>query len=89
MAASHFLLHQLVENTEAAEKNRAVPKSSAPFQKNFSDVVIELIVQKRMTGASYGFIARDLNRKGINGRYGARWYSASVRACLIRNEITA
>lgn len=87
MAASHFLLRQLVENTEAAKVKRTAQKSSAPFHGSFSDVVVELIVQKRMTGASYGCIARDLNHKGFNGRYGARWYSASVRACLMRNEI--
>jgi hypothetical protein len=38
------------------------------------------ISSRRARGDSYGSIARELNRKGLTGRNGGRWYTASVRA---------
>jgi len=37
------------------------------------------IITRRTRGDSYGVIAHELNRQGIAGRLGGRWYAASVR----------
>lgn len=46
--------------------------------------LLSKLMAQRARGESYGAIATDLNRRGVRGRYGARWYASSVRALLKR-----
>lgn len=51
----------------------------------FARLAIRLdILRRRAQGKSFSAIARELNREGIKGRYGCRWYAASVRTYLLK-----
>lgn len=90
---SRFLLRELIELNEAWNEKRShacantvidikdVRKSS--YHKLQGQLLSELIV-RRTRGESYAAIAIDLNRRGLRGRYGARWYTSSVRALIQR-----
>lgn len=44
---------------------------------------VEIEVARRFSmGESYNAIAHALNRKGLRGRYGGRWYGGTVRAVV-------
>jgi hypothetical protein len=38
----------------------------------------------RAAGASFNAIAAALNRRGVPGKGGGRWFAASVRLCLLQ-----
>jgi hypothetical protein len=48
--------------------------------------VLARIIHSRQRGQTFGAIAAELNQQGVRGRNGARWYSASVRAFLMRHQ---
>lgn len=49
-------------------------------------LVLGEFLARRREGESYAAIALDLNRRGLRGRNGARWYASSVRTVLQRLE---
>ncbi|MBA5689250.1 recombinase family protein [Rugamonas apoptosis] len=40
----------------------------------------------RAAGASFGAIAAAMNRRGLRGRMGGRWFAATVRLCLLPSK---
>jgi hypothetical protein len=44
------------------------------------------INERRVGGESFSSIAAALNRKGISGNYGGRWYASSVREYMQRRS---
>ena len=50
---------------------------------HYSVLEVEIEVARRFSmGESYNAIAHALNRKGLRGRYGGRWYGGTVRAVV-------
>ena len=47
------------------------------------DLLVSEVIARRARGESFAAIAADLNRRGVRGRHGARFYTSSVRALLI------
>jgi len=90
---SKFLLRELIELNEAWNNerlhtccNRIIDTKDvrkASYHKLQGQLLSEL-VGRRTQGESYAAIALDLNRRGLRGRYGARWYTSSVRALIQR-----
>ncbi|WP_082584238.1 recombinase family protein [Noviherbaspirillum sp. Root189] len=76
------LLHkdrnQLVKKRAAADISRTTWYDRA--------AVLARISQCRQRGKTFSAIASELNRQGLRGRNGARWYSSSVRAFLVRHQ---
>ncbi|WP_440963996.1 recombinase family protein [Massilia sp. GER05] len=87
-----FMLKQLMAIAEAADPGRhRVPEPANPGDSGDQVSVpgagesdLPVLAARRASGETYAAIAADLNRRGIRGRYGARWYSASVWALLHR-----
>lgn len=49
----------------------------------YSVLEVEIEVARRfLMGESYNAIAHALNRQGLRGRYGGRWYGGTVRAVV-------
>ena len=46
--------------------------------------LLESINARRARGESFASIAAALNKQGVSGRYGGRWYAGSVWAYLQR-----
>lgn len=46
--------------------------------------LLENINARRAKGESFASIAADLNKQGLTGRYGGRWYASSVWTYLQR-----
>lgn len=53
--------------------------------KNISEIAYE-IFKRRKKGESFGRIAHWLNERGLRSEFGGRWYAASVRNILIKNQ---
>lgn len=49
--------------------------------------VVKSIAESRARGETFSAIAASLNKQGLRGRNGARWYSASVREYLKRHSV--
>ena len=85
----YFLLKEL---TQLADALRASPQGSrdaaAPARSLVQIPDIPDLIARRAGGASYGALAADLNRRGIRGRYGARWYPSSVWVLLHRSDVS-
>jgi hypothetical protein len=47
--------------------------------------LLERLRVLREGGASFNAIAADLNRCGVPGRQGGRWFAASVRRALLQS----
>lgn len=47
------------------------------------DILIPELASRRARGEPFASIAADLNRRGVRGHNGARFYASSVRALLI------
>lgn len=82
-----FMLRQLQELAEAMQGASAPEEPDgqgrAPArQRDADELCFSALSARRARGESYGAIAADLNRRGIRGRYGARWYGASVWSLL-------
>lgn len=91
-----FMLRQLTELAAAMRANRGpirVQEALPPGQPgdiDFIQVERRLLLElftRRDSGESFAALAADLNRRGVRGRYGARWYTASVRAFLHRRSV--
>lgn len=52
---------------------------------NLEDQLLPEIIARRARGESYSAIAIDLNRRGMRGGYGARWYASSVSLLMRRS----
>jgi hypothetical protein len=50
--------------------------------------VCQLMTELRAAGASYHRIAVTLNRGGVPGRSGGRWFAATVRSMLIASTLS-
>ena len=96
LEAAGFMLRQLTELAVAMRGKRGripireLPPSVRPEEIDFIQVEQGLLVElfkRRDSGESFAAIAADLNRRGVRGRYGARWYTASVRAFLHRRSV--
>jgi hypothetical protein len=91
MAHGTFLFDQLCEMSElvqgqeclrrAEPASKAQPKSPPRYDWDAASEkrIAAEIITRRTRGDSYGVIAHELNRQGIAGRLGGRWYAASVR----------
>ena len=83
-----FLFEQLAAMATAmrAQRPRTVKYATrvigCPFDGKRSTVadIAADIIARRVNGDSFGMIACALNRQGVTGRNGSRWYPASVRA---------
>lgn len=90
-----FLLKQLLELADTLRtRQTSIPTRSnvvsertdaIEYSRTIDCIRSELEV-RRAGGESYAALAIDLNRRGLRGRYGGRWYTASVRALLQRNR---
>lgn len=90
-----FMLKQLIELSDALQIRQVSGKlpqvssshigSEGKVDTTCSDIGLELAA-RRAGGESYAAIAIDLNRRGLRGRYGGRWYTSSVRALLQRGR---
>jgi predicted mannosyl-3-phosphoglycerate phosphatase (HAD superfamily) len=94
MASANFLLQQLIELSRAANWKMAtargktgLPKlaARAPHESAQRSSLLKCIAERRARGETFASIAAMLNERGLRGRNGARWYSASVREYLKRN----
>jgi hypothetical protein len=94
-----FMLRQLTELAMAMRPKRPIG-GALHIQKaqpgglaediDFTQVELWLLMElntRRNSGESFAALAADLNRRGVRGRYGARWYTASVRAFLHRRSV--
>lgn len=80
-----FMLKQLTAIAEESERQRSrAPDRRAMAEGDAPDLLV--LAARRASGETYAAIAADLNRRGIRGRYGARWYSASVWTLLHRQR---
>lgn len=91
----NFLLGELMALSQdcsacrGPKRDGPVPQSSArslpcmPYEE--THVTAE--IRRRMQhGESLSTIARGLNRDGLRGAYGGRWYAASVQAYINRRS---
>jgi len=96
---AEFMLRQLTELAMAMRPKRSIG-AALRIQKaqsdglavdiDFTQVEHRLLMElntRRNSGESFAALAADLNRRGVRGRYGARWYTASVRAFLRRRSV--
>ena len=92
-----FMLEQLTESSSALvehQSRRAPDGRDIPRPGDFRDpkqnmheqdgVDVQTLFARHANGETYAAIARDLNRRGIPARRGARWYTASVWMLLHR-----
>jgi hypothetical protein len=87
-----FMLKQLMAIAEASgaqqsgapehSSRASISGQSTMHGLDASDLLV--LAARRARGETYAAIAADLNRRGIRGGYGARWYSASVWTLLHR-----
>lgn len=90
-----FLLKQLKELAMALRstnilrqlRHRSLPTvAGAARQQKADDIILSELAARRRGGETYAAMAMDLNRRGLRGDYGGRWYASSVRAALRRLE---
>jgi hypothetical protein len=90
---SKFLLRELIELNEAWKNVRLHACANTVIDKkdirkaryhSLQGQLLSELIGRRTRGESYAAIAIDLNRRGLRGRYGARWYTSSVRALIQR-----
>lgn len=95
LEAAGFMLRQLTELAVAMRPKRGprhvrrLQPAGRPDDIDFVQVERRLLLElfmRRDSGESFAALAADLNRRGVRGRYGARWYTASVRAFLHRRS---
>ena len=91
MAHGAFLFEQLWELSEwrrrldsqrgvgAASWEQSTSSAGSGRGEGSEQLIAAEIIARRTRGDSFGAIARELNRRGHAGRYGGRWYGASVR----------
>lgn len=90
---AEFMLKQLMAFAKAWHAQRrpsqldisqALINSCKPESCKVDSHLLSKLMAQRACGESYGAIAFDLNRRGVRGAYGARWYASSVRVLLQR-----
>jgi hypothetical protein len=84
-----FMLQQLLVLSETvhakpSRNKQGVGGHTKAVQQHFDELCFSALSARRARGETYGAIAADLNRRGIRGRNGARWYGASVWTLLHR-----
>ncbi|WP_162256946.1 recombinase family protein [Noviherbaspirillum sp. Root189] len=96
MNKGDFLVRQLSSLNGAMSNARAKELVGSPGEDALSrddlsgstmESAVLKILEQRAHGETLGSIAQSLNRLGIRGRYGGRWYMASVRAVLRRRAV--
>jgi hypothetical protein len=89
-----FLLEQLRSDSAIGKTRNAVWTTEKPLNPLRSLInghtipasgILERINDGRAKGESFYSIAAALNREGLSGRYGGRWYGSSVWAYLQRS----
>jgi hypothetical protein len=94
MGQQAFLLQQMLELTEALHRtSRKDAAHKAQYAgEPWSDAVRRQLVrdigERRKAGDSFGCIANALNQRGVRGEHGGRWYGATVRNFILRNDVT-
>ncbi len=98
MDAGRYMLEQLRLNSEwhgglAHDGHGRTDSSSRRENKNVDRIprhpnagLINRISEERTRGFSFGSIAATLNKEGVYGSCGARWYASSVCAFLHRHS---
>lgn len=86
MPYSDFIYRQLVTlNAGRPGRPRPFPRQDPPAALGLSDSMLRIIAEQRKRGESFSSIAAALNKQGLRGSNGGRWYSASVREYLLRH----
>lgn len=94
MLRDAFLLQQMLELTDALHRQsgkgatRTAGCADAPWSDEERRRLVADIGARRAAGASFGCIAHALNQRGIRGEHGGRWYGATVRNFILRNNVT-
>jgi hypothetical protein len=89
-----FLLQQMVELTDALQRQsgKGRARTAGDHVESWSDEerrrILHEVGTRRADGASFGCIAHALNGLGIRGEHGGRWYGATVRNFILRNNVT-
>jgi hypothetical protein len=85
-----FMFQQLSELAAAAKALQGRQRTGYPGKRESlpetiaDELAISTLSARRASGETYAAIAADLNRRGLRGRNGARWYSSSVWVMLNR-----
>lgn len=88
MSWSKFIAQQIsaLKWVERSSSRQAMLGTLRAKRVGYDETAIaERIAHFRDRGMTFGEIAAELNTRGWRGRYGGRWYSASVRAYLLRH----
>ena len=89
----HFMLQQLLRDSVAGSATERQwrygggspdTKRGENAARSASKALLESINARRSRGESFASIAAVLNKQGISGAYGGRWYASSVSAYLQR-----
>jgi len=82
-------LNQACVSSQVSARNRQLLgaiKHSGPTVPYREAHVMAEIRKRQQRGESLSVIARGLNRDGLRGAYGGRWYAASVHAFIARRS---
>lgn len=95
MVNRHFMLQQLLKSSASSHAHvrhrrlvvdhTAVKQSVQVTALQVADL-LEKMITRRARGESFASIAADLNKQGVCGGYGCRWYAGSVRAYMQRHS---
>ncbi|WP_075795777.1 recombinase family protein [Massilia putida] len=94
MGQQTFLLQQMLELTDALHRTSAkhAAQKAGYADDPWSDLarqeILRDISERRKAGDSFGCIANALNQRGVRGEHGGRWYGATVRNFILRNDVT-
>lgn len=83
------MLQQLLVLSEAVQakpsrNEHGVGGHRTAVQQHYDELCFSVLSARRAKGETYGAIAADLNRRGLRGRNGGRWYGGSVWTLLHR-----
>jgi len=88
MSRADFIYRQLLTLSANGRTRRsllvAVP-TPAPATLGLSEDMLRLVAGQRLYGKSFSSIAAMLNKQGLRGRNGGRWYASNVREYLLRH----
>jgi hypothetical protein len=94
MLRDAFLLQQMLELNDALHRQpgkgatRTAGCAGEPWPDEARRRLVAEIGARRAAGDSFGCIAHALNQRGIRGEHGGRWYGATVRNFILRNNVT-
>lgn len=91
VAKNAFLLQQLLDLNDALQRPAGTARSNPhPYgdylwPNPLRLQILQEISRRRSAGDSFARIAYALNKQGVRGEYGGRWYGTSVRNFIRRN----